>query len=211
LNQAQRTLTEEGLQERLITRSSRLHWQVARKIPPCFKSVVSVDDILQEVWIAAFRGLPSFRANRPDAFDRWVTTLVERKVVDACRAARALKRGGDRRAVQNNRSLLSSFVDVFDRVTSGGQTPSRDASAKEAALMVRIALGSLPDDRRRAIWMRHIEGRPLAEIAEEMQKTNAAVHSLLFNGLRQLRRRLGRAAKFFSDASEEVPRRAEAV
>ena len=56
MNQARRTLTEEGLQERLITRSSRLHWQVARKIPPCFKSVVSVDDILQEVWCQYLRG-----------------------------------------------------------------------------------------------------------------------------------------------------------
>ena len=211
MSHTQQTLTEANLQEFLLTRANRLHRQAARKIPPRFKSVISVEDILQEVSIAAFRGLPSFRADRPDAFDRWMTILVERKVVDACRGARTLKRGGDRRAVKNRRSQASSFVDLFDRIASSRRTPSREVSAKEATHAVRIALGSLPDDRRRAIWMRHIEGLPLAEIAGAMHKTNAAVNSLLFNGLRQMRRRLGRAANFFSDAPDDLPRGAKQV
>ena len=211
MSHTQRTLTEAELQELLLTHANRLHRQAARKVPPRFKSVISAEDILQEVSIAAFRGVPSFRADRPDAFDRWMTTLVERKVVDACRAARTLKRGGGRRTVKAKRSRASSFVDLFDHVVSSGRSPSREVSAKEAVHAVRIALGSLPDDRRRAIWMRYIEGLPLAEIAEAMHKTNAAVNSLLFNGLRQLRRRLGRSAKFFSDAPDDLPRRAKLV
>ena len=211
MSHAQRTLTEAELQELLLSRANRLHRQAARKIPPRFKSVISAEDILQEVSIAAFRGLPSFREDRTDAFDRWMTTLVERKVVDACLAARTLKRGGDHLTVRNRRSRASSFLDLFDRVASSGRTPSREVSAKEATRAVRIALGSLPDDRRRAIWMRHIEGLSRAEIAEAMHKTDAAVNSLLFNGLRQMRRRLGRAAMFFSDASDDLPPRAEPV
>jgi len=211
LNRTQRTLTEAELQELLLTRANRLHRQAARKIPPRFKSVISAEDVLQEVSIAAFRGLPSFRADRPDAFDRWMTTLVERKVVDACRAARTLKRGGGHGTVKDKRSRASSFVDLFDRVVSSGRTPSREVSAKEAIHAVQVALGSLPDDRRRAIWMRHIEGLPPAEIAGAMHKTNAAVNSLLFNGLRQMRRRLGRAAKFFSDAPDDLPHGAKLV
>ena len=209
MSHAQRTLTEAELQELLLTRANRLHRQAARKIPPRFKSVISAEDILQEVSIAAFRGLPSFRADRPDAFDRWMTTLVERKVVDACRAARTLKRGGGRPTVKNRRSRASSLADLFDRVASSGRTPSREVSAKEAVHAVQIALGSLPGDRRRAIWMRHIEGLSRAEIAKAMHKTDAAVNSLLFNGLRQMRRRLGQATAFFSNASNDLPRRTE--
>ena len=51
--------------------------------------------------------------------------------------------------------------------------------------------------------MRHIEGRSREEIAEAMNKTLAAVNGLLYQGLRQLRMRLGRASRFFSDPGRE--------
>jgi RNA polymerase sigma factor (sigma-70 family) len=91
-------------------------------------------------------------------------------------------------------------VELLDCLAAKQRTPSREVSVKEATHAVRIALSSLPEKRRQAIWMRHIEGKSLAEIAQAMRKTNPAVNSLLFNGLRQLRRRLGCADRFFSDS-----------
>ncbi len=204
MSQAFQPLSEARLQAELIRHADRMRLQVARKIPANLQSVVSSDDVLQEAWITAFRDLPSFRPNRPDALTRWMGTILERKLIDACRSARALKRGGGR-AAGNGPGAAGSFVDLFDRVVSSHRTPSREVSAKEAVDAVRIALGSLSDDRRQAIWMRHIEGRTMAEVAAAMEKTTGAVSSLVFNGLRQLRRRLDRAARFFSDAADDAP------
>ena len=73
---------------------------------------------------------------------------------------------------------------------------------------MQIALSRLPNDRRTAIRMRYLEGRSRPEIARTMDKSEAAVNSLLFHGLRDLRRRLGDTARFFSDvrSSEDVAR-----
>src|SRR5437868_1420523 len=50
---------------------------------------------------------------------------------------------------------------------------------------------ALPDAQRRALELRHLHGRPLADIAREMGRTPAAVAGLLHRGLAQLRTLLG--------------------
>ena len=201
---APQSLSEACLQEELTKHAERMRLLIAAKIPASLQSVVSPDDILQEVWITAFRGRRGFRQNRPDALSRWISTMLERKLIDACRSARAQRRGGGRDG-RNVPVAVGSFVELFDRLAAGQRTPSREVSAKEAADAVRVALGSLPDNRRQAIWLRYIEGRPLADVAAVMGKSPPAVNSLVYNGLRQLRQRLERAAKFFSDAGDEPP------
>ena len=199
---APQLLSETRLQEELTRRADRMRLSIAAKIPASLQSIVSPEDILQEVWITAFHKREEFRQNRPDALTRWINTTLERKVIDACRAARAERRGGGRDG-RNVPIAVGSFVELFDRLAAGQRTPSREVSAKEAADAVRVALGSLPDNRRQAIWLRYIEGRPLADVAAVMGKSPPAVNSLVYNGLRQLRQRLERAAKFFSDAGDE--------
>ncbi len=192
---------EVALQAFLTADSERLRRYITSRIPPDLRAVASPDDLLQEVWISAFRGLSEFRADGPDALARWSTTLANRRLIDTFKAARALKRRGARRAVRLEYDRESSMVTLFDRVAPCLQTPSSEVSAKEAARAIRIALASLPDDHRRVIWMRHIEGHSIAEIAEVLHRTEAAVGSLLFRARKQLGTRLGRASKFFSDVS----------
>ena len=55
---------------------------------------------------------------------------------------------------------------------------------------------------RRAVSLRYIEGWPVDKIAKVMSKSGPAINSLLFQGRIQLREHLGRASRFFSDASE---------
>ena len=52
------------------------------------------------------------------------------------------------------------------------------------------ALARLPEDQRLAVELHHLEGRTLAETAEIMGRTRSAVASLVFRGLRNLRRML---------------------
>ncbi len=190
-----RTLSTVELQSLLVAGVRNLEEEVTRKMPAVCRRVISAEDILQEVWLAAFRGRASFRNDRPDAFDRWVTVLTERKLVDAARAARTMKRGSGHPG-----SRAASFGELFNRVASGSRTPSREVASREASRAVQIALCGLPEDWRRAIWLRHIEGRSPAEVAELMSRTVPAVRALLFKGMRELRARLGWSGMYFTDA-----------
>lgn len=191
---------EQTLHEALLVRINALHNYVASKTPPRLRHIISPDDILQEVWVAAYRTISTFVPDAPDALDRWLTTIANSKLVDALRAARRLKRGGSQRLVRDAGGPLTSFSNLFARLRSPQQTPSSEFHAVETAHAVLISLNRLNDTRRRAIEMRFIEGLSHKEIAAKMGKSGAAVNSLLFHGLRQLRGMLGDAARYFSDA-----------
>lgn len=193
-------MEERTLWRTLLAGAPRLRQYLATKIPTRLQGVISAEDVLQEVWLAAFQGLGNFRQDGPDALDRWLTCIAHRKLLKAIKTAQRVKRGGREVILQGNGNRVSSMLDLFVRVASPVRTPSSEAAAAEAADAVQIALASLPEARRRAIWMRHIEGKPCDEIATAMGKTKPAVNSLLFHGLQQLRDRLGDPARFLSDA-----------
>jgi RNA polymerase sigma factor (sigma-70 family) len=158
--------------------------------------------VLQEVWISAFRRRRSFREDSTEAFDRWLTTLVDRKLLDTIRLAQTLKRGGREAVIQDAiRSESNQRAQLAD-VASPVRTPSRIMSSKEAAWAVKLALEALPDDYRVAIRMHVMDGRSYAEVAEALRLPATAVRYLLRDGLRQLQRRLGSATKFFTDAGK---------
>jgi RNA polymerase sigma-70 factor (ECF subfamily) len=194
------TLSRETLLQELLLRVSRLRGYVRRKIPNRLSSTVSADDILQDVWIAAFRNVSSFAPDGPDAVDRWLMTIANSRIIDAVRDARRSKRGGDRRRMRETQRRFSSLTDLFARIQSPTKTPSSEFGVAESRHAVSIALNLLRQDRRRAVYMHHIEQRSYKEIAQVMGKTEEAVNSLVYNGLLDLRLVLGDAAKYFSDA-----------
>ena len=194
-------IDEAMLQRLLLSHANRLRRYIESKIPPKLRSLLAADDILQDVWIAAFRAMTTFRGNEGEDFDRWLMTITNRKLVDSLRTALAVKRGGKTPIVGEAQVRRSSIADLFARIASPQATPSRVTSAKEAVDAVAAALARLPDDRGQAVKMRHIDGLSVPEIADRMQRTIPAVHSLLFHGLRELRHRLGPEAKFFSDTA----------
>ncbi|MEE9296575.1 MAG: sigma-70 family RNA polymerase sigma factor [Phycisphaerae bacterium] len=191
----------------LLRRSARLNRYVSSKIPRTLTSRIAAEDILQEVWIAAHRRISHFRPHGPGAFDQWLFAIINNKLLDAIKTARRVRHGGTARWTDLDRHKQSSFLNVFGRAAACYRTPSSEFSSKEAIRAVRMAIDSLPDDRRRAIWLIDIDGFSVADVARKMHKTTTAVRGLLFHGRRQLRERVGNAASFFTDAasSETAP------
>lgn len=187
------------LQCLLIKRAPRLREHVSSLLTPALSDVLSADDIMQDVWIAAFRGRQAVRSNDPRRLNAWLNTIADRKVLDAIRTARTLRRGGGREQVRKaaDRTSLDELISIFG---SPARSPSGQASAREASVAVRIALGSLPDRTREAISLRYLRGLPVAEVAQKMNATENAVRGLVFRGLHEMRQRLGHAREFFSDA-----------
>ena len=193
-------LDRESLHRDLLPRVFGLRRYVHRQVPARLRTMISADDVLQEVWLSAYRTVSSFRPDGPGAVDRWLETIANSKLVDAIRWARRQKRGGDRLHIRDVQRRVSSLSNLFTRIKSPQKTPSSAFTTIENAHAISIALSCLREDRRRAVYLKHIEGRSHKEIASDMEKTEAAVNSLVYHGLRELRLILGDAAKYFSDA-----------
>ena len=187
------------LQAKLEERAGRLHKYISSKIPAGVRRVIAPEDILQEVWLAAFKGIAGFTADGPDAFDRWLVVIAHRELGDAIRNARRLRRGGGHQTLANAQRCTSSYIDLFARATADQRTPSSEDAAREAAHAVQIALCSLPDDYQNAVRLRYLEDQSPEEIAATMGRTHPAVRGLLYRGLRMLRARLEPVGRFFSD------------
>lgn len=191
-------VTATELAPALLERAESVRRFLTARIPPRFRSTISADDVLQEAWIAAFRHSGDVASRDVATLNSWVFSIAERKLVDALRRAKSLKRGGRGLRFSVSRSGGSAAVALFDRLAAN-RTPSQCLSAREAADAVLVALSCLNDEQRRAIQLRHLEGLSLEQTAAAMNKSQSAVSSLLFRGLRRLRSAMGTAARYFSD------------
>jgi RNA polymerase sigma-70 factor (ECF subfamily) len=172
-----------------------LRGYVEDHVPRELRAVIAPDDILQEVWIAASKGISSLRS--PHSVGSWLRRIAERELVDALRIARSRKRGGGH-TYRPGDADRSSFVGPLGRVAAAQRTPSSEDAAREATEAVKEALAGLPPQQRRAVELYHIKGLSRDEVAMLMRRSGSAVNSLLYRGLRVLKNALGSAERFFS-------------
>lgn len=182
------------------TRGMVVEW-IARKLPADLRTVIDADDVVQESHVEAYRHVSTFEPRGPDAFDRWIRTIALRKLRDQIKRHRAAKRGGGIARTPAGRAIDDSMIALLDTLAGPGRTPSRSVARVEAIEAVQGALNDIDEHYRQAIWMVHIEGRPVAEAAKALGRTERAVHGLTRRGLDQLRERLGGRSNFLS-ASE---------
>jgi len=192
----------DGQQLRSLLREheSKLYRRIRRKLATHSQSVIAPEDVLQEIWTAAFLRLTSGNWDSVAGFERWLTYVTSSKVNAWMRRFRTAKWPGTAR--------LSSAGDapkVIDRLPvaqmpAPDHTPSREVAAHEAADAIKKGIGALPPQRRKVVQMRYLEGRSLAEIAKSCKISVSTVRVHLYRGIRQLRKELGRAGQFFTDA-----------
>jgi len=194
-----KVLSRENLHEILIPRVGVLRTYVARRVPPSLAQSLSVDDVLQEVWTAAYRHAATFCPRGPDAVDRWLMTIVRTKLIDAVRRARRLKRGGSQQYLRAGGPGYSSFSHFFARLQSPGRTPSGEAHLVETAHAMTIAIRCLSDRQRQAVELQYFQGLSRREVAARLDTTEKAVKELVHRGLHLMRDILGPAGKYFSD------------
>ena len=191
--------SEVDLQRLLMEYADHLEAYIQRAMPNELRRYVSVEDVLQETWVAVFSGIEGFREDGPRSLECWLTSIAQRKLVDAIRRARAVKRGGGLHLQDKVQMRTTSYMRLFERVRSAQRTPSSEDAAREAVHAVQIALSTLPEECRSAMTMRHIEGCSRAEVARVLHKTGPAISTLLNRGLRLLRKRLQPAGRFLSE------------
>lgn len=154
----------------------RLAAFVASRMYPALRSYVEPDDIVQETHVEAARKITEFVDGTPQAFYVWLVRIAEFKLKEADRRRRARKRGNPAPLETEPVSLQTSIA---------GR-----ASRGEHALRIAAALEGLPENQAAAVRLRYLQGLSVAETAERLDTTPAAVKALVARGLAQLAGRL---------------------
>jgi RNA polymerase sigma-70 factor (ECF subfamily) len=150
---------------------------------------IGAEDVVQEVCLRVFRRFPSFQGSTEPEFTSWVNAIRKKILIDECRKHNAECRDW-KRDVPLQTPTDSASVVIFEPAADQS-TPSQRVIRGESALLLINALGTLPEDQRTAVRLRHFEGLGREEIAERMGNTTSAVAGLICRGLVTLEKLLG--------------------
>ncbi|MCG8403816.1 MAG: RNA polymerase sigma factor [Phycisphaerales bacterium] len=190
-------MNDEQFQRDLRHQSGFLLEHIARKIPDILKRILAPEDVLQQVWVNACRHYSTFRNNEDRSLKKWLITIADRIIIDEFRKHTCPKRGGHNGPMEKKNDLATSLFNLFVDVMEPCRSPGSELVAQEIAKEVQIALDQISEERRKVLIMRYVDDLPQEEIAHRMEKTIAAVNSLLYHGKLQL-------AKILKDSGSQI-------
>jgi RNA polymerase sigma-70 factor, ECF subfamily len=144
---------------------------------------LDASDIVQQTLLEAHT--KQFQGDR-EGFAAWLRKSLANNIRDSLRRARR-----QRRDVTREQSLEAAIDQSSERVAgclAADQTSLTGRVIRnEDLLRLSHAILALPELQRDAVVLHHLQGWRLADVAERLNRTEAAVAGLLHRGLRRLR------------------------
>jgi RNA polymerase sigma-70 factor (ECF subfamily) len=161
-------------------------WQVA----PHLRARVDLSGVVQQTLLEGHQARDRLRDQPATAQAAWLRQALANNLRDELRKlATAARDVGRERSLEAALDQSSARLEAW--LAADQSSPSGRAERHEQLLSLAAALAALPDDQRRAVELHHLEGRPLAEVAEALGRSKGAVAQLLFRGLKKLRGLMG--------------------
>ena len=140
------------------------------------------EDLSQDVFIKAFRGIARFRSGAK--LSSWLHRITVNAYIDT-------KRKKSRKMVTLvDKEDENGFDPLENAVDESAVSPERKAASVKISEHVGAALKRLTDQERTVFVMRHYHDMPLKEISQTMGVAEGTVKSLLFRGIRKMREHL---------------------
>ena len=163
---------------------------ITRVIAPC--SADDVDDMLQELFVRAWKGLPRFRG------DAQFSTWLYRIAVNTALKHRTRRNGtGTMHWVSlddtENNAAERSLAAPADGAAHEGGDPYLLAARQAREAQIRSAVEALPPKQRVVIVLHYYEGHSCEEIAEIVDCSVGTVWSRLHYACKRLKGPLGSA------------------
>jgi len=172
--------------------SVRGHLRLAalRDMPRRFRGHLGVSDVVQDAVATGHKQFHTFRGGSSAEFFGWMRAILSHTLIDTVRreaAARRFPTGPTLRL-----SAVGSGDDAL--ADSPRSRPEPSVIRREDADLVSAALGALPADQRRVIWLRHWEGKSFREIGVDVGRTEDAARKLWCRAFERLEREVRRRA-----------------
>jgi RNA polymerase sigma-70 factor (subfamily 1) len=166
---------------------------IARK----WRSVLSVDDVMQVTYLEAFLRIGSFVPSDDGSFLAWLRRIAANNLRDAVKELGRAKRPPPERRIRA-RTGEDSFDALIVCVGGTTTTPSRGAARHEAQRLLEKAIGGLPKDYQQVVREHDLAGRSAVEVASSMERSKGAIYMLRARAHDELREALGSPSRFFS-------------
>lgn len=185
LERALRDRPEETLSKVFTQQRSALRQLVAARIGPSLRTRVDPSDVVQETLIDAFQRLNQYLDNPKVPFTRWLFTLAEQKAITAHR--RHVK-AGKRSVVRESKvgKTNSETAPIEELLRANMSDPLWTLQKVERLALLQEAISTLSLQSQAIVRMRFLEGRQLADIAEELGMTVDAVSKRAMRSLVKL-------------------------
>jgi RNA polymerase sigma-70 factor (ECF subfamily) len=146
------------------------------------------EDLVQEAFLRAFRGLKGFRGR--SSFHTWFHRIVVNTCLDGRR-----QRGRRERFISLWRSRRKNSGPSLEEAGEGSDrgpdhNPLAVLQSRELSEDVRRAMAGLPERQRLAFQLKVLQGMSIREIGEVMDAAEGTVKSHLFRATRSLREAL---------------------
>jgi RNA polymerase sigma-70 factor (ECF subfamily) len=143
-------------------------------------------DIVQQTLLEAHHSIANFRGTSNGEMAAWLRQILARNLADEVKRFRRGKR--DVRLEKSLQVAMNeSTIRIQQWLSADDPTPSQLAIANEQLLALAAAMLMLPEDQRRAIELRQLQGLTFTEMASRLGRTEIAAASLLRRGLKNLR------------------------
>lgn len=177
----------------LASRCEEYRWHLQRivrfRMSPALRRRVDVDDVLQEVYLAARQRLGQWNAGVPVCFLIWLRSIALQTIQNLHR----FHLGADCRSLLNERPLAVGELfssEAGDQLLASLTSPSQKAIQHETLGMLDTTLRELSGDDRNVIALRHFEGLSNSEVAEVLQITAKTASIRYVRALDRLRRKM---------------------
>ena len=160
----------------------------------CFRMCGNSEDAeetAQDAFLALWRGIDRFR--QESSLSTWIYRLATNACIDTLR----------RRKKQSGSVSLDDEELFVDAVDTSPQ-PQETVEHREAQTLVQEGLSALPEEYRKVLILREIEGLSYTEIAESASIELGTVKSRISRGRSLLRNFLSGNGNFFEIASSKV-------
>jgi len=144
-------------------------------------------DILQDVFLHAFKKLQDFEPATEASFLHWLSRIVENVIRDHIDYAGATKRSSlGEPSLDQSIVLSKERVHLRDVIPDEGTSPSQQVLKRGIKRVVDDLLLKLDESERELIIQRKLEGLTFVEMASEAGKTEDAIRKQFNRSFRKL-------------------------
>lgn len=142
-------------------------------------------DLAQDVFVQAFKGLRSFR--KESDFGTWLHRIAVNQWINHCRRTRKIV------TFSIDEPLPGHDSDMIRELAAAEDGPLENVERQELKAQLQQALQKIPDEYRLALVLREIEGYNYDEIASLLECSLGTVKSRINRGRKALKKELDKS------------------